>query len=530
MTFFTSLTNSIICAPRISGVLTKQGTSWQMYSSYQDRWKSYTWRVTDDDIKKITDVCTQKKTDTQGQQQPATPVEQSTGNLFFSVYLNNYPISLELPVNFQLKKGNLPSDPPNQSDNPKTETDKKDTATDTKPVSSTLTSEDHSKIVETLTAKIIIDLSDPGTPRWEAYIYYNRGLKSYRQALREGNSKEIKDTHLKEAFSNFIKAVTFDDSYAVAYYGMGLILHEYSSDTYYPLISYLFKKSIFLNPGFWQAKYAKMIIDIKKHLRSPYQRQDDFKFNDLKDYISEISDFFTFLTTEANQNSGISCSITFEDLNKVFGEILQYSCNLELDDLVDIDNNYFNRFIIEFIFSLKQYYEDIRKVPDLDEIIEDCNNLIKNDPDYPAFYYWRGIAQCQKSVENMNYDKNSGSQSIISFQKAIALHKKQYILSGMNEDLYFDIQDNNLMYRSCIQDTYLHLSVSEYIQKNGGNYWRQETDYFNKIKELSSYINAGLIMPEYSSKELWSKVKIIHKKYSKQKCQSNELNSEKQGF
>lgn len=516
VTIFTSLTNSIICAPRISGVLTKQGTSWQMYSSYQDRWKSYTWRVTDEDIKKITDVCTQNKPEPQAQQQPATPLEQSTGKLFFSVYLNSHPISLELPVNFQLKKGSLSSDPPNQSDNTKTETDKKDKATDTKPVSNTLTSEDHSKIVETLTAKIIIDLSDPGTPRWEAYIFYNRGLKSYRQALREGNSKKIKDTHLKEAFSNFIKAVTFDDSYAVAYYGMGLILHEYSSDTYYPLISYLFKKSILLNPGLWQAKYAKMIIDIKKHLRSPFQRQDDFKFNDLIDYISDIREFFTFLKTETNQNSDISCSITFEDLNKVFGDILQYSCKLELDDILDVDKKYFMRNILEFNFPLKPYYEDIQKVPDLDEIIKDCNNLIKNNPDYPAFYYWRGIAQCQKSVENMSYDENYGLQSVNSFQKAIALHKKQYILSGMNEDLYFDIQDNNLMYRSCIQDTYLHLTVSEYIQKNGGNYWIKETDYFSEIEKLSSYINAGLIMPEYSSEELRTKVNMIFKKFSKQ--------------
>jgi hypothetical protein len=516
MTFFTTLTNSVICAPRVSGVFTKQGTSWQMYSSYQDRWKSYTWRVTDDDIKQITDVCTQNKPETQTQQQSATPVEQSTGKLFFSVYLNSHPISLELPVNFQLKKGSLSSDLPDQSDNPKQEPDKKDKETDTKPVATTLTSEDHSKIVEILTAKIIIDLSNPGTPRWEAYIFYNRGLKSYRQALREGKNKEKRDIHLKEAFSNFIKAVTFDESYAVAYYGMGLILHEYSSNTYYPLISYLFKKSILLNPGFWQAKYAKMVIDTKKHLKSPVQRQDDFKFKDLLNCISEVREFFNYVTIETEQTSGISCSITFEDLNKVFGEIIQYSCKLELDDILDVDNKFFMRYILEFKFPLKPYYEDIQKVPDLDEIIQNCDNLIKNDPDNPAFYYWRGIAQCKKSVESDSCDKDFGLQSISSFQKAIALHKKKYIFSGMNDDLYFDIQDNNLMYRSWIQDTYLHLSVSEYIQKNNGNKWTEESEFFNKIEKLSSYMNASLIMPEYSSEELQTKVKIIFKKFSKQ--------------
>ncbi len=513
ISFLTTLTNSVICAPRITGAFTSQGGLWQMYASYQDRWKSYAWRVTDDDVKRITDVCTQN--------QPVSPIntpgesstEQSTGNLSFTLFHNNSPISLELPITFQVKKEKDSTDDTVQPAGSISVPQKQEQPSAAKSEVKESKLVDHAKIVEVLTAKILIDLCEPGTPRWEAYIFYNRGLKLYRQALREGNDKNKKNIHLKEAFCNFTKAVIFDESYAFAYYGMGLIFSEYSSDTFAPLISYLFDRSVSIDPGFWQAKYAKIIVDTKKHLHKSTQELESLKNEELINNFKAFKEFFNTETTDSETQNNDTLSTIFDDFIKEFGKIIQSSCKQKTDECLKS-----KRCLIqnsrEYFCPLKLFFEDLQVFTELHSIIKNCDELIEKIPDYPAFYYWRGVVQCKMFLNNTD-NKDLIIKSMKSFQKALNLYQSQYIYLGMSEDLYLNLPEYDLMYRCYIQNIYLHLSVCEYVHTTNEIILQEEISHIKDIEKCPSYMNAGLITPEFSRYELRSKLDGILCKFSK---------------
>jgi hypothetical protein len=425
----TNLVSLFICAPRISGLLDMdKGDFWQVYASYQDGWKSFTWRVTPEDLKSMKDSPDTDESDfILSDNHPEKMVILDSGK---------QPQSREANIQYQLKVTVKNKDKPDPSPKPEE------------------TGIDQEHIAEILTAKILVNLSNPGTPRWEAFVYYNRGLKAYRQALREKNNKERKEEDLADAFFFFCQAVLYDESYALAYHGLALVLAEKDCKEYYIWISFFLQKSLACDARFWRAKYAKMIVDIKYALKS-----GQIKTNDSPVPITGIS----------------------------------YSINLRSDKKAGFN----------FIPNSNNH----KNSPPWDSLLKTCIELIREAPGYPAFFSWKGIIEWQMGDHSKLQEYKS---CIASFKTAIYLYEDELIRLGFSDDLYLNYEEKKLLVRSCIQNNHLMVCICEAVNMKDTP---EIHDIMAVIKESDDYIAARSLNPELSDTYLENMAENIIKNF-----------------
>ncbi|HLP60993.1 MAG TPA: tetratricopeptide repeat protein, partial [Candidatus Deferrimicrobium sp.] len=83
------------------------------------------------------------------------------------------------------------------------------------------------KMIEILVYKIFAYLGRSGSPRWKAVMYYTRGLKLYRDSVRQKEQEQLNLIKAKDAFSLSIRD---DSEFVQCYYNLGIIYRGLKSE------------------------------------------------------------------------------------------------------------------------------------------------------------------------------------------------------------------------------------------------------------------------------------------------------------
>jgi len=112
-----------------------------------------------------------------------------------------------------------------------------------------------------LAYRIFADLELKEQVRWSALVPFSEGLRLYRDCLHDSKNKKLK---LKQAEKKFIKTVSEDKQFELAYYNLGVL---YSELEQVEAAEIAFQETIQRNPNLWQAYYALMVCH---HQRRQY--------------------------------------------------------------------------------------------------------------------------------------------------------------------------------------------------------------------------------------------------------------------
>ncbi|MCU0288285.1 MAG: hypothetical protein MUF15_18060, partial [Acidobacteria bacterium] len=114
------------------------------------------------------------------------------------------------------------------------------------------------KMTEILVYKIFAYLGSSGSPRWKAVMYYTRGLKLFRESVRQKEQEQLNLIKAKDAFSLSIRD---DSQFVQCYYNLGIIYRGLKSEA---AAEAAFRKALEVESGNHYCYYQLSRIYYKK--------------------------------------------------------------------------------------------------------------------------------------------------------------------------------------------------------------------------------------------------------------------------
>jgi len=110
------------------------------------------------------------------------------------------------------------------------------------------------KLIEQLAFRVATDLVAIGSPRWRAVRCYTDGLRLYREAQRQQQSR---NSSLREAERCFIRALSDDQRFIQCHYNLGVVYRQLGE---YGSAQSAFRRALMQGPDNLEASYALALV------------------------------------------------------------------------------------------------------------------------------------------------------------------------------------------------------------------------------------------------------------------------------